>query len=272
LVTAVLRPGTRPPGADKAMILVRLLSSLRHHWPHTHLLVRGDRHVATPEVLDVIASYRWTDFVFGLAGNAVLLRQAAPTLAAVRQLHHQRVALARAHGQVAPASSRLSDEFTDAAQSWAQPWRVVLKAEVMSAGDNPRFVVTSLHAPPPSMLYEDLYGARGTCENAIKAVQVALRSDRTSATTCLANAMRWVLACAVYALQHALRTQTLQHTALAQAQPSTIILTLFTIAAQVKQYKDRILLHLPSACPGQALLQRVTALLYAVPLPVDNTS
>jgi hypothetical protein len=84
--------------------------------------------------------------------------------------------------------------------------------------------------------------------------------------------MRWVLACAVYALQHALRTQTLQHTALAQAQPSTIILTLFTIAAQVKQYKDRILLHLPSACPGQALLQRVTALLYAVPLPVDNTS
>ena len=82
----------------------------------------------------MIVSYRWTDFVFGLAGNAVLLRQAAPTLEAVRRLHHQRVALARAHGQVAPASSRLYDEFTYAAQSWAQPWRVVLKAEVMSAG------------------------------------------------------------------------------------------------------------------------------------------
>jgi hypothetical protein len=272
LVTAVLRPGTRPPGAENAMILVRLLSYLRHHWPHTHILVRGDSHFATPEVLDVIASYRWTDFVFGLAGNAVLLRQAAPTLEAVRQLHHQRVALARAHGQGAPARSRLYDEFTYAAQSWAQPWRVVLKAEVMSAGDNPRFVVTSLHAPPPSMLYEDLYCARGTCENAIKAVKVDLRSDRTSATTFLANAMRLVLACAAYALHHALRPQTLQHTALAQAQPSTIILTLFTIAAQVKQYKDRRLLHLPSACPVQALLQRVTALLYAVPLPVENTS
>ena len=55
LVTAYLRPGTRPPGAENAMILVRLLSYLRRHWPHTHILVRGDSHFATPEVIDVIA-------------------------------------------------------------------------------------------------------------------------------------------------------------------------------------------------------------------------
>ena len=79
LVTAYLRPGTRPPGAENAMILVRLLSYLRRHWPYTHILVRGDSHFATPEVIEVIAYRRWTDFVFGLAGNAVLLRQAAPT-------------------------------------------------------------------------------------------------------------------------------------------------------------------------------------------------
>ena len=272
LVMATLRPGTRPTGTDNAMILVRLLSYLRRHWPHTHILVRGDSHFATPEVIDVITSYRWTDFVFGLAGNAVLLRQAASTIEAARHLHHQRVALARAHGQAPPPSSRLYDEFRYAAGSWTQPWRVVLKAEVMSAGDNPRFVVTSLEAPTPAMLYEDLYCARGNCENAIKAVKVDLRSDRTSATTFLANALRLLLACAAYVLHHALRTATLHHTALAQAQPSTIIVTLFKIATQVKQYKDRLLLHLPSACPVQALLHRVTALLYVVPLPVGNTS
>ena len=138
---------------------------------------------------------------------------------------------------------------------------MVLKAEVMSAGDNPRFVVTSLDAPAPAMLYEELYCARGTCENAIKAVKVDRRSDRTAATTFLANALRLLLACAAYILHHALRTSTLQHTALALAQPSTIILTLFKIATQVKPYKDRILLHLPSACPVKALLHRVTALL-----------
>jgi DDE family transposase len=272
LVTASLRPGTRPPGAENAMIVGRLWSYLRRHWPHTHILVRGDSHFATPDVIDVLTSYRWTDFVFGLAGNAVLLRQAASTLQAARRLHHHRVALAHAHGQAPPPSSRLYDEFVYAAGAWAQPWRVILKAEVMQADDNPRFVVTSLAAPTPQMLYEELSCARGNRENAIKAVKNALHSDRTSATTFLANAMRLLLACAASVLHHAFRTHTLHHTALAQAQPSTVILTLFKIAAQIKQYKDRILLHLPSACPVKTLLQRVTTLLYAVPEPVCNTS
>jgi hypothetical protein len=172
------------------MILVRLLSSLRRHWPHTHILIRGDSHCATPEVIEVIAHRRWTDCVFGLAGNAVLLRHAAPAMQEARRLYQQRVALAQAYGQAPPASSRLYDEFAYAATSWSQPWRVVLKADVMSAGDNPRFVVTSLDAPRPQMLYEDLYGARGNGENDLKAVKCALHSDRTSATTFLANAMR----------------------------------------------------------------------------------
>ena len=218
------------------------------------------------------AHRRWTDGGFGLAGHAVWLRQAAPPIQEARRLPHQRVALARAHGQVPPSRSRLYDEFTSAAPSWAQPWRVVLKAEVMSAGDNPRVVVTSLEAPTPHMLYEELYGARGNCENAIKAVKTDWHSDRTSATTFLANGMRLLLACAAYALHHAWRTQTLQHTALAQAHPSTVMLTLFKVAVQVKQYKDRILLHLPSSCPVKALLSRVTDLLSAVPVPRVNTA
>jgi len=126
--------------------------------------------------------------------------------------------------------------------------------------------------PPPQMRYEDLYGARGHGANASKAVQGALQSDRTSATTCLANAMRLLLACAASVLPHALRTHTLPHTALAHAQPSTVLLPLFKVATQIKQYKDRILLHLPSSCPVKALLHRVTALLSAVPLPLVNTS
>src|SRR6266446_8310753 len=85
--------------------------------------------------------------------------------------------------------------------------------------DNPRFVVTSLVAPTPQRVYEELYCARGNCENDIKALKCDLHSDRTSATTFLANAMRLFLSCAAYVLHHALRTHTLQHTALAQAQP-----------------------------------------------------
>jgi Transposase DDE domain group 1 len=272
LVTACLRPGTRPTGAENAMILVRLLAFLRRHWPRTHILVRGDRHFATPEVIEVLAQRHLIDFVFGLAGNTVLLRHAAPVMQEARRLHQQRTALAQAHHAHPPDSSRLYAEFAYGAASWAQPWRVILKAEVMAAGDNPRFVVTSLAAPTPQRVYEDLYCARGTCENYIKAVKCDLHSDRTSATTFLANAMRLLLSCAAYILHHALRTHTLQQTALAQAQPATVILTLFKVATQVKQYKDRILLHLPSSCPVKALLHRVTALLSLVPLPAVNTS
>lgn len=272
LVTACLRPGKRPTGAENAMILVRLLSYLRRHWPQTHILVRGDSHFATPEVIEVIAHQRHTDFVFGLAGNAVLLRQAAPVMQEARRLYQQRIALAHLHGERPPASSRLYEEFAYAAASWAQPWRVIVKAEVMAAGDNPRFVVTSLAAPTPQQVYEDLYCARGNCENDIKAVKCDLHSDRTSATTFLANAMRLLLSCAAYVLHHALRTYTLAHTALATAQPSTLILTLFKVATQVKQYKDRILLHLPTSCPVKALLHRITTLLSAIPVPALNTS
>src|SRR5207247_11314295 len=163
------------------------------------------------------------DFVVALPGTPVLPRHPAPLFQEARCLHQQRTALAQTYGQRLPASSRLYEEFCYAAASWSRPWRVVLKAEVMSAGDNPRFVVTSLGAPTPQMVYEDLYCARGNCENDIKAVKNDLRSDLTSATTFLANAMRLILACAAYALHHALRTHTLHHTALAQAQPSTVI-------------------------------------------------
>src|SRR5207237_10891108 len=126
--------------------------------------------------------------------------------------------------------------------------------------------------PTLQMLDTGIYSIRGNCENHMKAVKMDLHSDGTSAPTFVANAMRLLLTCAAYALHHALRTQTLQHTALAQAQPSTVILTLFKVAAQIKQYKDRILLHLPTSCPVKALLYRVTALLSAAPVPLMNTS
>jgi hypothetical protein len=255
LVMAYLRPGKRPPGAENAMILVRLLAALRRQWPMTHILVRGDSHFATPDVIEVIAQRRHMDVVFGLAGNPVLLRHATPVMQEARQLFQQRTAVATVYGETPPPSTRLYEEFTYAAASWEQHWRVIVKAEVMAAGDNPRFVVTSLGAPPPQQVYEDLYCARGNCENDIKALKNDLHSDRTSATTFLANATRLLLACGAYVLHHALRTHTLAHTALATAHPATVILTLFKVATQVKRYKDRILFRHPAGdVPGSERL------------------
>jgi Transposase DDE domain group 1 len=143
LVAACLRPGKRPPGAEHAMILVRLLSSLRRRWPSTHILVRGESHFAPPEVIEVIAHRRRMDVVFGLAGNPVFLRQAAPVMQEARRLFQQRTAVAHAYGEPPPLSSRVYEDFSSAAASWAEPWRVVVKAAVMAVGDKPRFVVPS---------------------------------------------------------------------------------------------------------------------------------
>ena len=139
----------------------------------------------------------------------------------------------------------------------------------MAAGDNPRFVVTSLEAPTPQHVYEDLYCARGNCENDIKAVKNDLHSDRTSATTFLANATRLLWAWGLCPrIMRSAPTRSL--TALATAQPSTVILTLFKVATQVKQHKDRF----SCTCRPRALsalLHRVTTA-HSHPVPAFNTS
>lgn len=101
-----------------------------------------------------------------------------------------------------------------------------------------------------------------TQANLIKQVKCDLKADRTSASPFLANFARLLLTEGAYVLHQQLRHLGLQGTALATAQPRTVILSLFKIAVRVKQYKDRVLLHLPSACPVKVLLAQVCQRLY----------
>ena len=174
----------------------------------------------------------------------------------------------------AVAAVRHFGEFEYAARSWPQAFRVVVKAEVLPgsgglpAKDNERFVVTSLRGPSPRTLYSEDYCARGQAENLIKQVKCDLKSDRTSAPSFLANFARLLLTAGAYVLHQQLRHLGLQGTSLASAQPRTVMLTLFKIAARVKQYKDRVLLHLPSACPVKGLLAEVCRRLYPAMRPM----
>ena len=127
----------------------------------------------------------------------------------------------------------------------------------MENKDNERFVVTTLRSPTPSTLYQQEYCGRGQAENWIKQVKCDLKSDRTSASSFIANFGRLLLTAAAYVLHQQLRQLGLQGTPLANAQPKTVILSLFKIAVRVKQYKDRVLLHLPTACPVKSILAQV---------------
>jgi Transposase DDE domain group 1 len=267
LITAVLRPGKRPTGKENAAIIKRVLRRLRQAWPETHIILRGDGHFSNPELMALRESDSHLDFIFGLAGNKVLSPKAKPLLARARALHETRCANAQRLGHPMPEATRLYEDVEYQADSWAKAWRVVVKAEVMALGDNPRYVVTSLTDPAPELLYKDLYCARGQDENFIKAVKNDLASDRTSDHAFLANHLRLFYSCAAYVLIHSLRENTLAHTELAKAQPTSIILKLFKLAVRVVQYKDRIKLSLPSACPMKGVLVRVTEILFLVPRP-----
>ena len=140
-----------------------------------------------------------------------------------------------------------------AAASWAQPWRGIVTAAGLAAGDNPRFVVPSLAVPTPQHGYEDLSCARGHGANDRKAGTGDRHSDRPSATPGLANAVRLLLACGAHVLHHARRTHTLVHPGRATAQPRTVILPWCKVATQRQQYQDRMLLHLPTSWPVKAL-------------------
>jgi hypothetical protein len=270
LITAVLRPGKRPTGRENAAIIGRVVRRLQQAWPDTHILLRGDGHFANPELMALCEgkgkgkgkSKSKIDFIFGLTGNKALSPKVAPLMAQARAVHAQRCLTARHCGEAEPTATRLYEDIDYKAGSWSSNWRVVVKAEAMSLGDNPRFVVTSLTDPAPELLYRDLYCARGQDENYIKAIKNDLGSDRTSDHNFLANHLRLFYACAAYNLIHSLREHTLRGTELAKAQPSSIILKLFKLAVKVVQYKDRIKLHLPSACPVKAILHRVTEILY----------
>jgi Transposase DDE domain group 1 len=183
------------------------------------------------------------DYLFGLARNERLVGQLADDLAAVA---------AESLAQGGPAR-RFADFVWSTLDSWSRQRRVVAKAEHLTKGSNPRFVVTSLPASAIDArgLYEDVYCARGEVENRIKERQLDLFADRTSAATMRANQLRLWFASFAYVLLDALRRIGLRHTQFATATCGTIRLKLLKIGAQVRKSVRRIKVAMASACPYQ---------------------
>jgi len=269
-IAAILRPGKRPTGAENAMIIKRIVKLLRQHWSETHIVLRGDGHFSNVELMQIALDDPHTDFIFGLTGNQVLKRLSTPLLEETRRLHETRIHNTALHNESPPDSTRTYHDVNYTAGSWPQSFRTILKAEVMSLGENPRFIVTSLQEATPEILYKELYCARGQDENFIKIMKNDLSSDRTSSSGFLANHLRMFFSCAAYVLHHALRTELLQNTKLENAQPATVIAKLFKVAVRIVQYKDRIKLQLPSSCTVKSIVHQLTEVLYLAKPPPCN--
>jgi hypothetical protein len=246
LLTAYLRPSNIDASQHARALLKLLVQKLRAVWPEVKITFRADSGFCRWRLM------RWCDshgigYILGLAKNPVLERAARDEIdRASRQF------------QQTAQPQRIFGSFSYAAASWDRSRRVIVKAEHTAQGTNPRFVVTNVPGDPQE-LYEDVYCQRGEAENRIKEQQLDLFADRTSCHHFLANQFRLLLSSAAYVLFQALRRTALVETELAQAQVGTIRLKLLKVAARVVVTARRVVFHLSSSYPYQAVFRAVYA-------------
>ena len=132
-----------------------------------------------------------------------------------------------------------------------------MKVEISPDFDDPniRFIVTNAVKAKASVLYTQVYCARGNAELYIKDHKTYLKSDRTSCHRFAANQFRLFLHSASYVLIHSLQRTTLRATQWEHATMQTIQLKLFKVGARVKELHTRIKIELPTACPVQDIFR-----------------
>ena len=202
-VVTILRPARTPKGTEVRTVIKHVTKRLRRHWPNTRIVWRGDSHYGRVEAMDW-AEDNDTDYIFGLAGNAVLDALVAETADNLR-FHH---------AMSSKAKLRTFASFMYQASSWKRPRKVVARLECSLqpvAGETGmrqevdiRYVVTSLEGSAQH-LYENVYCQRGQMENLIKLHKAQLASDRMSCHSATANQVRLVLHTAAFWLMHGVR-------------------------------------------------------------------
>ena len=238
-VAVILRPGKTPNGAEVMLVLRHVIRAIRARWPRVDILVRGDSHYGRPEAMSWCERNR-VAYVFGLAGNKVLLARVAGL--------PEDAAVARLEGEATKV--RRYAEFGYAAKTWAVERRVIARIEASERGADSRFIITNLPGTP-RWLYEDVYCARGQAENLIKAHKRHLASDRTSCSKATANQFRLVLHTAAYWLLHTLRGLAPKRSFWRDAQFDTLRLAFIKVAGRVTELATRIKLALPSSYPDR---------------------
>jgi hypothetical protein len=256
-VAAILRPAKTPGGTEVRTVIKHLTKRIRKTWKKKgNILWRGDSHYGRPEAMDWCDAND-ADYIFGLAGNAVLDRMVAATA------DH----LSFWHALSDQPKSRCYKVLEYKAGSWSKPRRVIARIEASLRPDptpadpnamrqeiDVRYVVTSL-VGDAELLYEGVYCQRGQAENLIKLHKAQLASDRTSCHCATANQVRLTLHTAAFWLMHTVRAAIPQGHALAKAEFNTIRLRLLKVAARVIEHASRIRVHLPSSMPEKTLFR-----------------
>jgi hypothetical protein len=260
LLCARLRMSNMDASADSVEELEPLIAHIRQSWPTVKILLRGDGGFCR-EKLMAWCEREGMGYVFGLAQNDRLNKQIEPQMAQAEKQYQETKTAARV----------FTEFFYSTKDTWSRERRVIAKAEHLSKGGNPRFVVTTLSDKEVAAqeLYEKIYCARGECpENRIKEQQLDLFADRTSTGKMWSNQLRLYFSSIAYALLQTLRQKALAGTELEKAQCGTIRRKLLKIGAQIRVTVRKVWVSLSSGYPYAALFTDVLATLEkANPVP-----
>ncbi len=245
---AVLRPSNIDGCAGTVQELERIVPKLRAAWPQVKIIIRADSGFCRDEIL------RWCEahnvgYIIGLAKNKRLNRAIGSELRQALELFEE-----------TGVAARVFKDFTyRTKKSWSCERRVIGKAEHLSKGANPRFVVTSLskERTDARTLYEDRYCARGEMENRIKEQQLYLFADRTSTHAMRSNQLRLLFSTMAYLLHLGLREFGLAGTEMEKAQAGTIRSKLLKIGGRITVSVRRICIALSESYPYQRLFERI---------------
>lgn len=244
LLCAKLRPSNIDGAHGSVEEVTRIVAQLREAWPEVEIVIRADSGFCREELM-VWCEDNGVDFILGLAKNARLSEILSAELKEAKAQH-------QATGEAARVFKDFSYQTLD---SWRCSRRVIGKAEHLSKGANPRFVVTSIAAETfdAKTLYEQEYCARGEMENRIKEQQLDMFADRTSTSWMRSNQLRLWFSSVAYTLLNALRELGLQGTSLQNAYCGTIREKLFKFGGRVKISVRRIYISFSESWPYQDL-------------------
>jgi len=245
LITCLLRPGRRSKSVEVFSVLRRLIGFIRSHWKNTRIIVRGDSHFASHELMDWAEGQDRLHFITGLSGNAKLKAMMADKLKSAKERFE------RTKKKVS-----LFHPFEYKAESWQAAQWVVAKIEYSDQGENLRFIVTDMRHYRAKSLYKIGYCGRGKMELFIKNHKRYLCSDRSSCNRFQANQLRLFLHSAAYVLLHTLQKEVLKGTEYAKSTMETMRLKLIKVAARVREIKTRIKVELPKSAPAIPVLAK----------------
>ena len=257
---AKLRDCKRDASDGTLEALQKIVPAIRKRFgKRIRIIVRGDSGFAREPIMSWCES-QGVLYCFGLARNQRLSEQLKGHFESLQAQINQ--------GKLESPCRDFTDFEYSTLNSWSKARRVIGKAEILSKGENPRFIVTNLPKDgwgnrtqaarfDAAALYEKFYCARGDMENRIKEQQLDLFADRTSTHWMAANQLRLWFSAFAHLLMSRLQAEVLRGTELAVASIGQIRLRLFKIAARLTVSVRRIHIELCSAYPLQALFNLV---------------